>query len=95
MDLGALTLETFEPRVGEAFAIAAPAAVELVLASAEALGEWPGGRQPFSLTFRGPREPPLAQAIYALEHPDLGTLEIFIVPMGRDAESTSYQAIFT
>jgi hypothetical protein len=96
MDLAKLTLETFEPRVGDAFTIAAEAAsIELVLDAAEALGEWPGGRQPFDLRFRGPHEPLLEQAIYRLEHAELGALEIFIVPIGRDAASTTYQAIFT
>jgi hypothetical protein len=96
MDLGDATLETFEPRVGEAFTIGAePAGTALVLHSALKLGEWPGGRQPFSLTFRGPIEPVLAQAIYRLEHAELGALEIFIVPIGNDAAGTLYEAVFT
>ncbi len=91
-----LTLATFEPHVGDAFTIAAtPAPIELVLESATAVGEWPGGRQPFSLAFRGPREPLLAQGIRRFDHATLGALEIFVVPLGRDSESTSYEAIFT
>lgn len=96
MDLSELTVEIFAPRVGESFTIAAePDPIELVLDAAEALGEWPGGRQPFDLRFRGPHEPLLPQAIYRLEHGELDALEIFIVPIGRDATSTTYQAIFT
>jgi hypothetical protein len=96
MDLGELTLETFTPCVDNAFAIAAePHDLELVLEAAEARGEWPGGRQPFSLVFRGPSEPQLPQAIYRLEHAGLGVLEIFIVPIGRDDGGTRYEAIFT
>ena len=66
-----------------------------MLETALAAGEWPGGRQPFRLRFRGPRDPLLAQSIYRLMHAGLGALEIFIVPIGRDAESTTYEAIFT
>ena len=95
MDLAALTLATFEPLVGDPFAIAEPAAVELVLAEASSAGEWPGGRQPFRLHFRGPRDPLLPQAIYRLEHAELDPLEIFIVPIARDGERTTYEAIFT
>ena len=95
MDLADLTLGHFEPLVGTTFAISEPAAVELVLAEATSAGEWPGGRQPFRLLFRGPREPLLPQSIYRLEHGALGPLEIFIVPIRRDDESTSYEAIFT
>jgi len=96
MDLADLNLQTFEPLVGDAFAIDAdPGSVELALHSALALGDWPGGRQPFSLTFRGPREPQLPQAIYRLEHAEAGALEIFIVPIAADGESTMYEAVFT
>jgi len=96
VDLAELTLATFEPHVGDAFTIAAtPVPIELVLESATAIGEWPGGRQPFSLTFRGPCDPLLAQGIRRVEHERLGALEIFIVALGRDSESTTYEAVFT
>lgn len=97
MDLGDLTLATFEPLVGDAFIITAAAQepLALTLASAATLGDRPGGRDPFTLTFRGPREPLLPQAIHPLAHPALGLLEIFIVPLGQDAGGTTYEAIFT
>jgi hypothetical protein len=95
MDLAALTLETFAPLVGDAFRISEPAAVELALAEATSAGDRPGGRQPFRLLFRGPRDPLLPQSIYRLEHAALEPLEIFIVPVRRDAQSTGYEAIFT
>ena len=66
-----------------------------MLESATSAGDWPGGRQPFSLIFRGPPAPLLPQAIYALQHAGLGVLEIFVVPIARGAEGVSYQAIFT
>jgi hypothetical protein len=96
MDLAELTLATFEPLVGDGFTIGAEAqSVELVLESATSLGPRPGGRDPFSLVFRGPPEPALAQRIYRLEHPVLGSLEIFVVPIARDAGARSYEAVFT
>ena len=95
MDLGALTLQVFEPLVGTTFRISEPAQVELVLAEASSAGEWPGGREPFRLHFSGPREPLLEQSIYRLEHAELNALEIFIVPIRRDDQSTTYEAIFT
>lgn len=58
-------------------------------------GGHPGpGREPFSLTFSGPLEPFLPQATYSFEHELLGALDIFIVPVGRDAESVQYEAVF-
>jgi hypothetical protein len=95
MDLADLTLETFTPLVGDAFTIAEPAAVELELADATSAGDWPGGRQPFRLLFRGPRDPLLPQSIYRLAHAELDPMEIFVVPIARDDEHTSYEAIFT
>lgn len=95
MRLEELTLVTFEPLVGDPFAIeAGPQTLDLVLETATTAGERPGGRDPFRLTFRGPWEPVLPQAIYALRH-DLGTLEIFIVPIGRDESGVLYEAIFS
>jgi hypothetical protein len=96
VDLAVVTCETFEPLVGDTFSVALePSPLELVLRAATAAGDWPGGRQPFRLEFTGPAEPQLPQAIYRLEHATLGALEIFIVPVGRDAASTRYEAIFT
>lgn len=95
MRLDELTLATFEPLVGDPFVIEAGAeTLDFVLASATSAGERPEGRDPFSLTFRGPGEPLLPQAIYALRHDGLGTLEIFIVPIGRDENGALYEAIF-
>lgn len=97
MDLGELTLSTFEPLVGDRFTVDAktPAGLEVVLESATAAGAWPGGRDPFSLLFLGPGEPLLPQATYALRHAGLGVLEIFLVPIARAADGVRYEAIFT
>ena len=95
LDLATVTRETFEPHVGDAFSITDPVRIELELAEAASAGDWPGGRQPFRLHFRGPRDPLLAQSIYRLEHAGLGALEIFLVPIRRDDSATTYEAIFT
>ena len=51
-------------------------------------------RQAFSLVFTGPPTPVLPQRIYRLEHPEMGSLDIFLVPIGIGPEGTRYQAIF-
>ncbi len=48
----------------------------------------------FSLLFHGPVEYPLQQRIYRLQHDQLGILEIFLVPVGRDKEGYHYEAVF-
>jgi hypothetical protein len=52
-------------------------------------------RTPFSLIFRGPPAVLLPQRIYRLEHATLGAFELFIVPLGPDAQGLRYEAIFT
>jgi hypothetical protein len=99
--LEALTHESFQPHVGTDFAVrpGPDAALRLTLIEAAATGPAPAGdaarRRPFSLLFRGPRAPVLPQRIYRLEHAALDPLEIFIVPIGPDAEGMRYQAVFT
>ncbi len=51
-------------------------------------------REPFSLVFVGPQDAPLAQHTYTFEHPALGGIEIFIVPITPSAEGRLYEAIF-
>jgi hypothetical protein len=66
------------------------------LVAAQALDMAPhAGRQPFSLLFAGPPRPQLPQRTYRLAHPKLPALDIFLVPVGADAEATRYQAVFT
>lgn len=54
-----------------------------------------GRSRAFSLLFRGPRDPVLPQSMYTFEHETIGVIEsLFIVPIGRDDQGTSYEAIF-
>ena len=48
----------------------------------------------FSLYFSSTATPHLQQGSYALRHPVLGTMEMFIVPIGPSAKGTQYEAIF-
>lgn len=68
----------------------------LRLVEAEASGQRAVGmeRDPFRLVFLGPVDPVLSQRTYRLEHEAFGTLDIFIVPIARDAHSTTYEAVF-
>jgi len=48
----------------------------------------------FSLLFRGPISPFFPQAIYRLHHEKLGTMDLFLVPMGPDRDGMRYEAVF-
>ena len=50
--------------------------------------------EPFALVFRGPRDRLLAQGTRTLEHPRLGALEIFLVPIQPGPDGPRYEAVF-
>ena len=54
------------------------------------------GKDGFSLLFHGPRDPYLSQRTYLVENEQLGSLEIFLVPIGLDhsGQHMQYEAIF-
>ena len=66
---------------------------ELELMSATDVGSSPRQAQ-FSLVFVGPHECPIAQAIYRVDHAELGALDLFLVPIGKDQRGVHYEAIF-
>lgn len=93
--LETFTLDTFSQRLSSKFTIKRePAgAVELELIEAQDLGSTPTHEQ-FSIVFRGPRETFLAQSTYQVEHSELGSFMLFIVPIKQDQDGFYYEAIF-
>ena len=72
-----------------------PIELELVLVTEGRTAFRPGARQPFALHFLGPESSNyLLQHIYRLEHPEMGALDIFLVPRGLQAGRMRYEAIF-
>ena len=103
--LETLTVDVFQPRIGETFRIRPRPEHELEaeLIEARALdggasrapSETSRRRTPFSLSFRTSLTAPLPQSIYEVAHDELGMYEIFLVPVGPDGKGMVYQAIFT
>ena len=91
------TAETFANRVGEVFWVQAdPGVLELRLVEvtgAEA-PQASARRAPFSLVFLESSSDLLPQRIYAFDHDELGSFEIFIVPISQDADGVRYEAVF-
>ena len=93
-----LTVESFAPHVGSSFVAQVDGGtLPLALVRAQTVGppHSAGSRAQFALHFRGAGPRILPQAIYRLEHPAFETLEIFLVPIGRDGGQVLYEAIFT
>jgi hypothetical protein len=97
-----LSISDFMPHAGTVFTIRfTDGILELTLGSVEPQGtrgprpDVPELRtEPFSITFLGPLALVLPQRIWALEHPSLGALEIFLVPLGPRDGRMRYEAVF-
>lgn len=48
----------------------------------------------FSLMFRAPADVPPEQGSYRLEHQSLSAMELFLVPVKRDATGVFFEAVF-
>ena len=97
--LDQLTVESFEPHVGTSFWVEFPSGgkVELRLVRVAKVMESEAARlprHPFSLFFIGPRSYLLEQSTYHLTHPEMDAMDVFVVPVGQDAETYQYEAVF-
>ena len=95
-DLATVTLDDFAPLLEQTFEIATPAGVlPVTLKEARALGMAKRAGGAYSLIFVSAPGPYLQQAIYPVQHSALGTLEIFLVPIGPQHGGNGYEAVFT
>ena len=102
--LDQLEAKDFSPYVSEKFDVGLsssdPIEAELVEVSeyegrAEELGPTDRKRKrPFSILFKIENDPPLPQDIYKVEHNEMATMELFLVPIGRDGDGFLYEAVF-
>lgn len=90
-EMRALVNETFTLTAGSE-------TLELVLAEVRDLGVRAtpeGPLENYSLMFRSAvRDRYAPQATYRLDQARLGSLEVFLVPLGPDAEGMRYEAVF-
>jgi hypothetical protein len=96
--LDALTVESFQPLVGTSFWVHVDGRkIELRLTSATKVMENEAARlkrNPFSLYFLGPLL--LPQQTYRLTHDAFAEpLDIFLVPIAKEAGGYSHEAVFT
>jgi hypothetical protein len=71
--------------------------LEVVLLEVTPHAHLPGGsarRHGFSLLFRSASAGHLRQGTYRLDHAELGTLELFLVPVGPRDGGMCYEAVF-
>jgi hypothetical protein len=92
-----LTRDLFGDRIGQTWVIDEPnaPAIALTLTEVESLRNYAkSAREPFSLAFVTHGDFVLPQRMYALRHAALGPMSIFLVPIAKSGDTTTYQAVF-
>ena len=92
-----LTRELFSDKTGQLWVLdeADAPPIELTLTEVEPLRNYAKlEREPFSLSFTAKGDLMLSQRLYALRHSTLGQMTIFLVPIARQGDTTTYQAVF-
>jgi hypothetical protein len=96
LDLAHACCEQFAACLNQDFAIVlADGALLLQLSEVRPLGKRPESlRDPFALTFLGRAGLRLPQGIYKMRNPEMGEMEIFLVQVGVDQSSSTFEAVF-
>ena len=92
-----LTIDVFSDKVGQIWTLDEPEAppIELTLTEVLPLKNYAKlKREPFSLLFTTTGNFVLPQRIYAMKHATLGAMSLFLAPVGREGDVTTYQSIF-
>ncbi|HKU77965.1 MAG TPA: hypothetical protein VJR02_28885 [Pyrinomonadaceae bacterium] len=95
---GGLGMASFKSQLGSSFQInhqASKVKFKLVdVANLATRKQTEAGKEGFSLLFRGPKETPLEQDTYLIEHKELGMFSFLIVPVGtKDTRAPYYEAV--
>jgi len=90
-----LTASSFSEILNKTFRLNLPETdvLELELIKVEDLGST-AKQERFSVLFQGPLDRGVRQGSYSFEHEELGTFELFIVPIGRQEDGLVYEAAF-
>ena len=96
VDLAKLHIDDFASHKDAVFELqAADGVVPLTLVKVDPVGNSGRTGGAFSLLFTVTKGPALQQAIYAVRHPVLGVMDIFLVPIGPLNGGDGYEAVFT
>jgi hypothetical protein len=93
------TAEEFKRHLGTRFGVRvrAPRPVELELAEVKDYvprSNEPAGMERFSLFFYGPGDIMLTQGTFTLDHPEMGEVMFFMVPVALEPRGYRYEVIF-
>jgi hypothetical protein len=87
----------FSKHVNTKFRVALEEPIELELTEVKGYlspAQEQTGMERFSAFFLGPADRYLTQKVYSLDHEQMGTFELFLVPVSRDKAGYRYEAVF-
>jgi hypothetical protein len=86
---------TFAKQVNTEFHVHDPATRPFSLKLSQVVKRTKSAQQEtFSLLFHGPAAHFMPQGIHKLKHEQLGEVDIFLVPVGKDSDGFEYEAVF-
>lgn len=102
LDLANLTSDDFQPFLKRTFQVFPEGfdplswtLVDVRELRSSPVKEEGSARPAFSIVFQGPVEPVIPQGIYKIQHEEMGSLELFLVPIGPSTDGgMQYEAIF-
>lgn len=94
--LDQLRCEDFLPLIGQRVTVhIADSSAELEVAEAEPIkAPTPRATPPFRVVLRSPPDWRANQGMFRIEHPTLGDIELFAVPIGPDGKGLCYEIVF-
>ncbi|CAG5072645.1 hypothetical protein DYBT9623_04226 [Dyadobacter sp. CECT 9623] len=98
-DLSTITADDFSKYMNQTFDVyfAETQIVPSALTRVTRLSSYtPLERGPFSLELQTSGDhAPRPQGIYRIAHPEIGNIEVFLVPVGTDVKGMRYEAVFS
>ena len=94
------TIDTFEPHIGSTFVFVPEDGAPVELKLLKTIDEYREGgssaefRRPFSLVFEASHDVAHPQSNRKLRHPELGVLDLFLVPNGIFDGKVHYNVVF-
>lgn len=98
IDLATLDSSILTPLVGQSMIVRSgehTATLEVTEVRTHAQRHPGAQRDPFTVSFRGVPGLRIAQGVYQLQHPGIGTLEIFITQTGDGVQGSEFESIFS
>jgi hypothetical protein len=92
-----LTAQEFAKHLNSKFRLATEEPIELELSEVKAYfskANEQSGLERFSIFFTGPGDCYLRQRVYTLQHEQMGTFDLFLVPVGQNQRGFLYEAVF-